>query len=103
MTSVNMPRDDAALHTTKTASNRTVKETQPYPATPAVQAHEEATRAPRKNPQKSPQRRKFERRKDNLPVLLDTRSGHDRRNAIDSHSAESEDENSTNTGIDIYT
>lgn len=102
MTSVNMPRDDAALHATKT-TDRTVKETQPYPITPAVQPHEDVTRAPRKNPLKAQQRRKQERRKENRPVLLDTRSGHDRRNAGDQQNAESESDNTQNTGINIYT
>lgn len=104
MTSVNMPRDDAALKTTKTATNRTVKEIQPYPATPAVQAHEDATQAPQKNPQKPQQRRKYERRKENRSVLLDTRSGHDRRNVVDPQNADSEEaDNTKSTGINIYT
>jgi len=102
MTSVNMPRDDAAIHTTKTATNRTVKETQPYPTTPAVQAHEDVARAPQKNPQKPKQRRKRERRKANAPVLLDTRSGHDRRNAADPQNVDTNDDKPKRTGIDIY-
>ena len=102
MTSVNMPRDDAAIHATKTATNRTVKETQPYPTTQAVQAHEDVARAPRKNPQKPKQRRKRERRKANAPVLLDTRSGHDRRNVIDPQNADTDDDKPKRTGIDIY-
>ena len=103
MTSVNMPRDDAAINATKTATNRTVKETQPYPTTQAVQAHEDAIRAPRKNPQKSQQRRKRERRKEITPVLLDTRSGHDRRNAADPQNVDTDDDKPKSTGIDIYT
>jgi hypothetical protein len=103
MTSVNMPRDDAALHTTKATPNRSVKETQAYPTTQAVQAHEDVTHAPRKNPQQAQQRRKQERRKENRPVLLDTRSGHDRRNAGAQQKAESETDNTQSTGINIYT
>lgn len=103
MTSVNMPRDDAAIHTSKTATNRTVKETQPYPTTQAVQAHEDVARAPQKKSQKAKQRRKRERRKEHAPVLLDTRSGHDRRNVIDPQNADTKDDDQKPTGINIYT
>lgn len=103
MTSVNMPRDDAAIHATKKATNRTVKETQPYPTTQAVQAHEDVAHAPQKNPQKNPQRRKHERRQEDVPVLLDTRSGHDRRNVAESQNADTDDDKPKSTGIDIYT
>jgi hypothetical protein len=103
MTSVNMPRDDAAIHSTKTATNRTVKETQPYPEAHAVQAHEDAAQAPRKHPQKAQQRRTHERRQEDEQVLLDTRSGHDRRNAADPQNADDEDDDKKSSGINIYT
>lgn len=108
MTSVNMPRDDAAIHATKTATNRTVKEVQPYPTAQAVQEHEDVTHAPRKNPPQSQQRRKHERRKEDSPVLLDTRSGHDRRNIVGQQNSDQQDaDNATDdkksTGINIYT
>ena len=80
-----------------------MKETQPYPTTPAVQEHEDVAHKPQKNPQKASQRRKDERRQENTPVLLDTRSGHDRRNAADPQNADTDDDNPKSTGIDIYT
>ena len=105
MTSVNMPRDDAAIHTSKTTNNRTVKEAQPYPETRAVQEHENVINAPRKKPAARLHRRKGERRKKNTAVLLDTRDGHDRRNIGNQAAAETaEDGNEQNsTGINIYT
>ena len=101
MTSINMPRDDAALHSTKSSPNRTVNETQPYPTTQPVQKEKDVTSAPPKKPQANQQRRKRDRRKKDIPVLLDTRSGHDRRNAAqDDEQGKADDKTS---GIDIYT
>ncbi len=104
MTSVTMVENDsAALHTSKKTDNRNVKEVQAYPTAQAVQEHEDVVQAPRKNPQHSQQRRKHERRHENTPVLLDTRSGHDRRNVVDSQNAEADEKDKKNTGVNIYT
>ncbi|HEC19229.1 MAG TPA: hypothetical protein ENI97_07780 [Gammaproteobacteria bacterium] len=98
-----MPRDDAALHTNSSPANRTVNETQPYPATQAVQAHEEAPPAPNQRVTRNQrQRRRHERRQKNIPVLLDTRSGRERRNALN-RQGEQSDGNTVSTGIDIHT
>jgi len=107
MTSVTMvTNDSAALHTTKTSDNRNVKEVQAYPSSPAVKPHEDATTAPRQKVKRNQrQRRKQERRRQQTTVLLDTRSGHDRRNVIASQTTETENTGTTpaTTGIDIYT
>ncbi len=102
MTSVTMvTNDSAALHTTKT-NNRNVKETQAYPATPAVKAHEKAAPAPQQNVKRNQrQRRKQERRQQQKSVLLDTRSGHDRRNMGNTQTVTSENEQPV-THIDVY-
>lgn len=105
MTSMNMPRDDAAIHIdTKTVRKRTVAPAQPYPATPPVQAEQDAAEAPPQTPRRPPQRRQNERRKQNLPVLLDTRSGHDRRNILHNSEAGTEDPttHSSPAGINVY-
>jgi len=106
MTSVAMVENDsAALHTQKTAETRSVKETQPYPASPAVKAHEDTMTAPRQKVKRNQrQRRKQERRQQQKPVLLDTRSGHDRRNVIAAQTTRNKNDNSPRpaAGIDIY-
>ena len=104
MTSINMPRDDAALLIdTKAVADRNVKEVNAYPGVQPVTPHEDVTQAPRRQPHKQKQRRTQERRKAKQKVLLDTRSGHDRRNAVHSASVEIEGDTGTNpTGIDVY-
>ncbi|HEB92641.1 MAG TPA: hypothetical protein ENI94_04080 [Gammaproteobacteria bacterium] len=79
MTSVNMPRDDAAINiNTKAVAKRDVKPTEPYPATPPVKKHAEGHVAV-PPVQSRQQRRQGDRRQKDEPVLLDTRSGRDRR------------------------
>jgi hypothetical protein len=105
MTSVNIPRDDAATHIdTKAARKRTVAPAQPYPATPPVQTEQSAIETPSRAPRQLRQRRQGERRKQSLPVLLDTRSRHDRRNILRNSEtgAESETDNPGSAGIDVY-
>ena len=105
MTSINIPRDDAATRIdTKAVAERTVEQVNPYPTVQPVKAHEEVTEAPPQTPRKQTQRRKGERRKAQRPVLLDTRSGHDRRNAAQNANIELEGEQpaENKTGIDIY-
>ncbi len=105
MTSVTMvTNDSAALHTTKT-NNRNVKETQAYPATPAVKTHEKAVPAPQQNVKRNQrQRRKQERRQQQKPVLLDTRSGHDRRNMVNAQTeiTDTTENEQPVTHIDVY-
>jgi len=105
MTSVTMvTNDSAALHTTKT-DNRTVRETQAYPASQPVKAHENAAPVPRQNVKRNQrQRRKQERRQQQKPVLLDTRSGHDRRNIRKPQTTASETNGDGQpvVGIDVY-
>lgn len=105
MTSVNLPRDDAANRIdTKSVADRSVKQVEPYPTVQPVKEHEDVTNAPTRIPQRSMQRRKQERRKKDVPVLLDTRVGHDRRNASNTANSEQEDasEENSRTGIDVY-
>jgi len=105
MTSVTMvTSDDAALHTTKT-NNRNVKETQAYPASQPVKAHGEGSAAPQQNIKRNQrQRRKHERRQQQKSVLLDTRGGHDRRNAGNAQTVATGDNSDGQpvTGIDVY-
>lgn len=105
MTSINIPRDDAASRIdTKAVSERTVQQTNPYPTVQPVKAHEETTKAPLQPPRKQTQRRKNERRKSQQAVLLDTRSGRDRRNAAQNTNIELEGDKpaDNSTGIDVY-
>jgi len=98
MTSVNMPRDDAAIKIdTKAVAKRNVKPTEPYPATPAVKGHEGGHVAvPPIQPRQ--RRRQGDRRQRDEPVLLDTRDGRDRRKR-----GEQDDDDDTQTGhIDVY-
>lgn len=81
MTSVNLPRDDAGLRIDpKTVAKRDVKQAEAYPEVQPVKEHDEnqAPVAPvqRREPRK---RRQGDRRQKDVPVLLDTRSGGDRR------------------------
>lgn len=105
MTSVNMPRDDAATKISSKSTARTVNEVEPYPTAQPVEAHEDVTQAPPRKPRKQDERRGKDRRQKNEPVLLDTRSNHDRRNAAAKGDIEIEDENSaaSKTGVDYYT
>ena len=106
MTSINIPRDDAARINPRTLADEAVKETAPYPRTKAVTPHDDVTQAPRRQQpsRQKQQRRKGDRRKQNKSVLLDTRSGHDRRNAMRSRQEDSDDKNNDtgSTGIDVY-
>ncbi len=97
MTSVNMPRDDAAINTnTKTVAKRDVKPTEPYPATLPVKKHEEGhVAAP--PVQARQQRRQGDRRQKDEPVLLDTRTGHDRRKGGE------QDDGTRTRHIDVHT
>jgi len=88
MTSVNMPRDDASIKLDpKTVAKRDVKQVEAYPETPPVK---EDDKAPVATPPVRPkrQRRQGDRRQKDVPVLLDTRSGRDRRKSA----ADGEDE-----------
>lgn len=104
MTSFNIHNDDAGLLIRPTVG-RTVKEVQAYPDVHAIQEDETATEAPKQN-KHDEQRRKRGRRQKNTEVLLDTRSGHDRRNAASKESSETENETTDTTpasGINVYT
>lgn len=105
MTSVNMPRDDAATKITQKSTTRTVNPVEPYSTTQPVTAHEDVLQAPPKKTRKQNERRGKNRRKKDAPVLLDTRENHDRRNAAAKDSVEIVDENSADkkTGVDYYT
>ncbi len=79
MTSVDLPRDDAALKiNAKAVAKRNVKPAEGYPVTPAVK-EEEQRHTPVPPVQARQRRREGERRQRDEPVLLDTRSGRDRR------------------------
>ncbi len=96
MTSVNMPRDDAAINiNTKTVAKRDVKPTEPYPTTPPVKKHAERHEAVPAI-QSRQRRRQGERRQKDEPVLLDTRSGHDRR------TRDEQDDDAPAGHIDVY-
>ena len=100
MTSVNMPRDDAAIRIdTKAVANRNVKQAEPYPEVHPVKEHDEGhTPAPPVRPKK--QRRDGDRRQKDEPILLDTRDGHGRRKV--DHPAE-EDDAVKAAHIDVFT
>ena len=106
MTSVNMPRDDAAnLINSKALPDNSVKEVSPYSTVQPVKPHEDVMQAPQRRqlPRKISQRRKGERRKQKQQVLLDTRSGRDRRNVVSSEALEIEGDGQTGiAGIDVY-
>lgn len=105
MTSVNMPRDDAATKITKKSTDRTVNPVEPYAKAEPVTAHKDVTQAPAKKPRKQDERRGKDRRHKDEPVLLDTRSSHDRRNLAAQGDVEIEDENPSakTTGVDYFT
>jgi hypothetical protein len=105
MTSINIPRDDAATLVKSTPTERDVQPIAPYPTVQAVKAHEDATQAPPRQTRKQAERRATDRRRQDSPVLLDTRSGHDRRNALaeEKSDIEGEENSATTSGIDIYT
>lgn len=106
MTSINIPRDDAASKiNTKAVGNRTVTPVEPFPTTQPVKAHEDTIAAPKQQTSKNQQRRKQARRAQEASILLDTRSGHDRRNANNVDSSEEEESNTeknARTGINVY-
>lgn len=103
MTSVNMPRDDAVLKIDpKAPTNRNVKEVEPYPAVQPVQKHEEATQAPSAGTPRPQRRRGKDRRQRNEKVLLDTRSGPNRRRMGEDDSADENGEDAAGQNIDVY-
>ena len=108
MTSFNVNNDDAGLHI-RPATGRAVTEVQPYPGAPAAEKNEDTSQTPKQAPQQSPdkeKRRKADRRHQQIQVLLDTRSGHDRRNTANELNATGEnDANETGSasGINVYT
>jgi hypothetical protein len=105
MTEIKMPRDDASrLINPKPAADRSVHPVAPYPRTEPVQPHEETRPTSPPAPRQRRQRRKGERRKRNEPVLLDTRSGQDRRGAgrRDDDVSDEEQTQDKDPGIDVY-
>jgi len=104
LTVTSYPNDDAAiLKDPKAVTPRTVKQAQPYPGVQPVQPRDARERPPEHPPRRQTQRRREERRKANLPVLLDTRSGRDRRNAAADAGVQVEGAGApTATGIDVY-
>jgi hypothetical protein len=103
MTSINIPRDDAATLVKSTATEREIQPASPYPKVQPVTAEEEASQAPPRQARRQIERRRRNRRQQESSVPLDTRSGHDRRNAARQDSSDSEDNDDAATGIDIYT
>ena len=105
MTSVNLPRDDAALIIKDKPTDRPVQAAEPYPRVQPVTVHADVMQAPPRKMRKQNERRARARRQHDDPVLLDTRSSHDRRNAADQKGIEVEDENTlaNKTGVDFYT
>lgn len=104
MTSVNMPRDDAATKITSKSTERTVNPVDPYSKTQPVTAHEGVTQAPPPKVRHHEERRGRNRRQKDAPVILDTRDNHDRRNAAAQEKIDTEDGNpsSKKTGVDDY-
>ena len=105
MTSVNMPRDDAATKVASKSTERTVNPVEPYPKSQPVTANEDATKAPPRKPRKKDERRGKDRRRQTVPVMLDTRSQHDRRNLAAQGDVDIENENTSakNSGVDYFT
>ncbi len=106
LTAITLPNDDAAiLKDTKTVTPRTVNQVQPYPT---VQPRDGSAEAPKSPVHKLSQQRREERRKNQTPVLLDTRSGHDRRNiagvegVVVDVTTDADTERRAATGIDVY-
>lgn len=95
MTTLNIRPDDTGLQSIKrTAGAATASPAPLSPSAPSTAIHSEA-RQPLPAIEQRRERRKGERRKRNLPVLLDTRSQRDRRrNGVDADTGP--------TGIDIY-
>jgi len=104
MTSVNMPRDDAATKITSKSTERTVNPVEPYSKTQPVTSDEGVTQAPQREARNQDERRGRNRRQKDAPVILDTRDNHDRRNAAAQGKIDSEDENTSGNknGVDDY-
>ncbi len=101
MTSVNMPRDDAAIWIdTKTVANRNVKQAEPYPEVQPVKEHDEGHTSVPPVVREKKQRRHGDRRQKDEPILLDTRDGRGRRKV--DHPAE-DDDAIKSTHIDVFT
>ncbi len=98
MTSVNLPRDDAAIMIdTKAVAKRNVKPAEGYPVTPPVKENEQGHTAPTPaQPRK--RRREGDRRQRDEAVLLDTRSGRDRRR----RGEQDDDDDAPSGHIDVY-
>lgn len=105
MTSVNMPRDDAAIKITSKSTDRTVNPVEPYPRAQAITAHEDVTQSPPRAARRQDERRSKHRRQQAMPVILDTRDTHDRRNAVRQGEPGPEDEagSEQQPGVDYYT
>lgn len=104
MTEVKMPRDDATiLVNAKAIADRTVHPVDPTPKTQPVMPHEETPAASQAAPSRPKKRRQGERRRKDMPILLDTRSGDDRRGGTPEDDAEEEDgQGRKGPGIDVY-
>lgn len=105
MTSFNIPTDDAAIITKSKPTERPVQPAAPYPKVQPVTPHNDVMQAPPRQARKQDERRRKDRRRKENPVLLDTRTGHDRRNAAAESEVEIQGESSEpqKTGIDLYT
>lgn len=105
MTSVNMPRDDAATKIANKSTNRTVNPIEPYSKANPITAHEDVLQAPVRKTRKQDERRGKDRRQKEVPILLDTRSSHDRRNLAAQGEIDIEDEDTSvkKTGVDYFT
>ncbi len=80
MSSMNIPPDDAALRARPSGDEtRSVKPVAAYPVISPIQSHEEGHTAVRPLHPRPPRRRQGERRRRDEPVLLDTRTGGERR------------------------
>lgn len=104
MSEVKMPRDDATiLVNPKAATHRTVHAVDPAHDALPVQPHEEAPPVARAAPRRPRKRRQGERRRKEMPILLDTRCGDDRRGAAETDDADGEeDQGRKGPGIDVF-
>jgi len=99
---LNITNDDAGLHT-RPIAGRTVKEMQAYSGAHATQEEEKPTEAPIQT-HYDDKRRKRDRRHQHTAVLLDTRSGHDRRNISADEAFKAKNETGDTTpSVDVYT
>jgi hypothetical protein len=99
MSSFNVNNDDAAFRL-RPSNSRAVKEVQAYPIATPAQKDERNAKNTQKT-QREERRRERERRHQSRQVLLNTRSGHDRRNVTNGSTEDSGKK--TKTGISVYT